>query len=467
MKTINLKLYLMLLIISIASVCLLFTAAFVLYQADNNSKVKTAATAESIDKQLELQLVFGISKGFEPLGRFPNFDLWSKSEQSPGLCVHFQQPNGKIVKSACRGSKISEQWPRWFENIYRWSFQPGQEVVRAVIYNDKVHGSVTVSPSLETELGNTWRDVKKLMSLSFITVFSLCSLLYFAVDWALRPARLIVTGLEKMALGNLSTRVPDFTITEWQRTGQAINHLAENQEKTLSERNQLALKLVNAQEEERRSLSRELHDEFGQSLAGLAAVAASITHTAKNEYPKLLPEGENIGRITTHMMELLRNMLIRLRPADFDQLGLIESLQSMVTEWNVRSAGKIRYTLDIVGDFDYLPNPVPVNIFRIVQECLTNVSKHSKAKIAEVKLERSFGAESMSNVNSDESIALTVKDDGIANNVVFTDSAGIGIPGIRERVTALGGKLKLQTNSPCGLIIQVWIPLPDIAESQT
>ena len=467
MKTINLKLYLMILIILIGSVCLLSTAAFVLYQADNNSKIKTAATAESIDKQLELQLVFGISKGFSPLGRFPNFDLWSKSEQSSGLCVRFQQPNGKIMKSACRGSKTTEQWPRWFENIYRWSFQPGQEVVRPVTYNGKVHGSITVSPSLETEIGNTWRDVKKLMGLSFITVFSLCSLLYFAVDWALRPARLIVTGLEKMALGNLSTRVPDFNISEWQRTGQAINYLAENQEKTLSERNQLALKLVNAQEEERCSLSRELHDEFGQSLAGLAAVASSITQTAKNEYPKLLPEGENIGRITAHMMELLRTLLIRLRPVDFDQLGLIDSLQGMVAEWNIRSAGKIKYTLDIVGDFDHLSNPIPVNIFRIIQECLTNVSKHSKAKNAKVRLERSLSVENMNSGNSDDSITLIVKDDGIANTVIFTDSPGIGIPGIQERVTALGGKLKLQTNIPSGLIIQVWIPLPVIADSQT
>ncbi len=451
-------------IILIASICLFATATFVLYQTDKASKYETAKTAESIDKQLEIQLVFGISKGFEPFGRFPNFDLWSKSEPSSGLCVQFQLPSGNIIKSACRGSRVLEKWPRWFEYIYRWSFKPGLEVVRQVTYNGKVHGSITVSPNIETELSNTWQVVKKLMGLSVITIVSLCTLLYFAVDWALRPGRLIVTGLEKMALGNLSIRIPDFNITEWQRTGYAINHLAENLEKTLSDRNQLALKLVNAQEEERLVLSRELHDEFGQSLAGLAAVASSITQTAENEYPKLVAEGKSIGRIVAHMMKLLRDMLIRLRPSDFDELGFIESLQGMVSQWNDQSSGKTRFSLDIVGDFDHLPNSVPINLFRIIQECLTNVSKHSEAKHAKVRLKRLLSSENTNSYISNESIMLTIEDDGIADNVVFTNSPGIGLLGIRERVTALGGELTLIANKPCGLIIRVWIPLQTIAE---
>lgn len=456
----------MLLIILIATFSLLTTATFVLYQADNKAKLETATTAESIDKQLELQLIFGIAKGFTPLGDFPNFDLWSKSELSSGLCVRFQRPDKTVVKSACRGGAASEQWPRWFENIYRWSLQPGQEVIRQVTYNGKVHGTVTVSPSVETELSNTWRDVKKLMGLSLITILLLCSLLYFAVDWALNPARLIVMGLEKMALGNLSIRVPDFNITEWQRTGQAINHLVENQQKTLADRNQLALKLVNAQEQERRYLSRELHDEFGQSLAGLSAIASSMTQTAENECPKLAPEGKNISRITTHMMALLSDLLIRLRTTDFDTLGLSESLQGMVAEWNVRSGGKTKYNLLIAGDLENLPEPVPITLYRIVQECLTNVSRHSKAKNTMVKLKRSCYSKNTGRVNSDESITLTIEDDGIAEKIVCFNSTGAGLPGIRERVAALGGKLTLQTKKPSGLIIHVWLPLQTMPESQ-
>lgn len=466
MKTINLKLYLMVLIFLIASACLFSTAAFVLYQSHAKSLHETKLSAESIDKQLEVQLIFGIAKGFQSSGLFPSFDFWTKSEHSSGLCVHFEQANGKIIKRACRGAKIKQQWPGWFEKLYRWTFQPGDVVKRSVMQHSKIYGFVTVLPNVETEIANAWHDVKTLMKLSVILVISLCTLLYFAVDWALRPARQIVAGLEKMAQGNLSLRLTDFNITEWQRTGQAINLLTENLQKTLADRNQLALKLVNAQEQERRYLTRELHDEFGQSLAGLAAIASSIKQTAKKQCPQLLTESQNIGRITTHMMELLRELLIKLRPVDMDELGLTESLHSMVAEWNARSGGKIRYRLEIMGDFDKLPDTLPVNIFRIIQECLTNISKHSEAKNAKVKLEKSNISDKFNATSSNDNIKLTIKDDGIADTLKLSDSSGIGLLGMHERITALGGKLTLTANNPSGLIIQVWLPLHTETESQ-
>ena len=322
-----------------------------------------------------------------------------------------------------------------------------------------------ISSNVETELAHAWHDIKTLMKLSAMTIFSLCTLLYFAVDWALRPARLIVSGLEKMAEGNLSMRLADFKITEWQRTGQAINQLAENLEKTLADRNQLALQLVNTQEEERRYLTRELHDEFGQSLAGLSAIASSITQTAEKECPQLVKESQNVGRITTQMMELLKNMLTQLRPIDFDEFGLVESLQSMVTEWNTRRGGKIKYELNIIGDFSHLPSTVAVNVFRIVQECLTNVSKHSEATRANVKLEKINHTDNLAETKSGDSILLIIKDNGITEAIELSASSGLGLLGMRERVSALGGEMTIKANKPSGLIVRVWLPFQHLIES--
>ena len=466
MKTISLKLFLMILIILIATLCLLSTTVFVLYEADNQSRQATAISAKSIGQQLEMQR-FRISKGIERPERFPDFDLWKESENSSGLCVRFARLDDSIVKSVCRGGLTSEQWPRWFENIYRWNFQPGQEIVRQVTQDRQVYGTVTVSPSAEMELARAWHDVKKLIGLSAVTVVSLCTLLFFALDWALRPARLMVTGLEKMAQGELSIRLPNFKISEWQRTGQAINLLAANLEKTLSERKKLALKLVNAQEEERGYITRELHDEFGQSLAGLAAVATSITQTAEEECPRLVSEGKMTGRITAHMMEILRSMLLRLRPVDFDTLGLTESLNSMVAGWNARSSGNITYTIDIIGDIDHFPDPILVNIFRIVQECVTNISKHSGASNATILIERIMNLKSQALNQPNDSITLIIKDNGIVTDLGFAENPGIGLVGIRERVIALGGQLTLQTCNPSGLAVHIHIPLLPIAIKQS
>lgn len=450
MKTMSLKLYLMILIILIATACLLSTATFVLYQADYQAKQQTAISTRSIAQQLRMQR-FRISKGFEAPERFPDFDLWKESENSSGLCARFTGLDNYVVKSVCRGGMTSEQWPRWFEKIYRWGFQPGEEIVRQVAQDRQVYGTVTVSPSAEMELARAWHDVKKLVGLSAVTVVSLCSLLFFALSWALHPARVMVTGLEEMAQGKLSIRLPDFKISEWQRTGEAINHLAENLEKILAERKDLALKLVNAQEEERRYITRELHDELGQSLVGLAAVASSIIQTAEDECPKLVSEGKMTGRITAHMMELLRGMLSRLHPVDFDELGLTESLKNMVAGWNARNGSKISYTIDVVGDIDDLPDLILVNVYRIIQECLTNISKHSGASLATIIIERKNQPSGC--------ITFIITDNGIVNDLTFADKPGVGLLGIQERVAALGGHLTLQACKPSGLAVHIQIPL--------
>ncbi|MCK5831127.1 MAG: sensor histidine kinase [Methylococcales bacterium] len=432
------------------------TAALILYQTHENFLHETASSAESIDKQLEVQLLFGTAKGIKTSVFLPDFNFWTKSENSSGLCVHYEQIEGKVKKSACRGVKITKQWPSWFKKTYHHFFQPGNKVIRPITFRNKVYGFVIVSSSVEAELGQAWHDIKTMMKLSIITIMSLCTLLYFAIDWALRPARQIVSGLEKMAQGDLSLRLADFKFFEWQRTGQAINFLAENLEKTLSDKNQLTIKLVNVQEEERRYLTRELHDEFGQSLAGLAAITSSMAQTAAKECPELVSESQTVRKITQHMMTLLREMLTRLRPTDFDEFGLIGSLRFMIAEWNSRSVNKTRFNIEIVGDFDDVPDNISHDIFRIVQECLTNVSKHSKAKNASVKLEIVIP------VNS---ILLIVEDNGIGDNNKISGFPGIGLLGIRERVTGLKGRLTLKKNKPKGVIVQVWIPLQPNAEN--
>lgn len=466
MKTINLKLYLLVLIFLVAGICLMSTVTVVLYQADKQSKQDITVSADAITKHLEVQLLFRTNQGANHYAQFPDFTLWNESDRSPGLCVNFQQQNQNYTKSACRGDKITELWPRWFETLYRWVFKPSEIVVRQIMHNKKAFGTVSLSPSVEMELNRAWVDVKKLMGLSVLTVMSLCTLLYFAVDWALRPARLIVSELEKMASGNLETRLPDFRITEWQQTGTSINSLAENLQHTLSERKALALKLVNTQEQERRFLVRELHDELGQSLAGLAALASLITQTAENKCPQLIQEGKNISRITAHMMSIVSGLLSRLRPVDFDELGFTDSLKAMIASWNVSSKGKTRYQLSIIGNFENISEPIPVNLFRIIQECLSNISKHAAANQAKVKLKRSICATSPPAMHTWENITLTIEDDGIAKNIDFS-GCGIGLLGIKERVTALGGQLKLKKNKPSGLKIDISIPLQDLSVSST
>ncbi len=155
------------------------------------------------------------------------------------------------------------------------------------------------------------------------------------------------------------------------------------------------------------------------------------------------------------MLENVRDLLKRLRPAELDELGLAASLNSLVSGWNARGGGQCQYSLNIVGACAVLPEPLTITLFRIVQECLTNIAKHASAVNTNITL-----------TITTDSVALTVKDDGSATKLPFADNVGIGLLGIRERVTALDGRLSLAMAVPHGLIVEVHLPIPTITEEQ-
>src|SRR5262249_30075225 len=157
-------------------------------------------------------------------------------------------------------------------------------------------------------------------------------------------------------------------LAELSAISDVFNTLAERLEVTLAERNALTRKLIEVQDEERRHLARELHDEFGQSLAAIAAQAASAAHTAEREYPALLGACTGISRTTARMMETLRGALARLRPPDVAEFGLALSLENLVASWNGFEKDRTRFDIAVIGPVDDLRPDVCANLYRIAQE---------------------------------------------------------------------------------------------------
>ena len=448
----NLQIHLLSRITLVALFCLLTTTAYVLYHSNQQARQATQITAESLVKQLELQLL-RINGGFGQANLFPDFDLWKQTGSVPGICVSFVATNS-ATRSLCNGNKLSVQiYPASFESFYRRLLNPGLEITRSIVFKDRVFGSLTVTPSAEMEIAQACVNICGLLGLSAMTVLAVCLLVFLSISHALRPAKIIVSGLEKLEKAP-AYRLPPFELREWQRIAEAINQLAASQQQLLAERQKLAVQLINVQEEERRYLARELHDEFGQCLAAINAVAASIAQTAAQQCPALVNDAEHISRITQHMLENVRDLLKRLRPAELDELGLTAVLNSLVSGWNARSDGKCQYRLNIVGDCALLPESLTITLFRIIQECLTNIAKHASASNVNINLAIIADA-----------VALTVKDDGSAKKLPFAGNSGIGLLGIRERVTALSGKLTLAIAEPHGLIVEMHLPIPSITEA--
>lgn len=443
----NLKCQLLIRIVLTAWVCLMATAVSVLYQSHAEQRQRIESMVEVLAKQLQFQLQ-RIDAGFGEPQAFPNFELWQTFSALPGTCVSFADGQGRIVRSACISDGLANgNWPVRLGEVYQWLLRPDWTVRRPIIFKQRHYGRLSVSVSDKLAIAQAYASMKQLLGLSALTVAGVCLLVSFNLAVLLRPAYQIVAGLRLMWQGDLTQRLPDFALPEWRDTAAAINQLAESQQGLLQQRERLTLKLLTVQEQERRFLVRELHDEFGQCLAGINALAAGIRQTASEQCPDLLPETEQIGAITQQMMDNLRGLLLRLRPAELDELGLVVCLETLLQTWTARSQGKTHHRLQIHGACGQLPEPLPMTLYRIVQECLTNVAKHAEATEVTVALE--VGT---------EQLTLQIADNGIATELLG-QPMGFGLLGIRERVDALGGQLEVGTADNGGLIVFVRLPV--------
>lgn len=208
---------------------------------------------------------------------------------------------------------------------------------------------------------------------------------------------------------------------------------------------QLSARLVAAQETERRSISRELHDEIGQTLGAVLVDAANLANRIPAEDSVSHRYLDNIRSLADTSVNSIRNIALLLRPSMLDDLGLIPALEWQAREVTRRSGIKVKVTAENVTDS--LPDALRTCIYRVVQETLHNVSRHSGAKSVLVCVEQTA-----------DTIALTVKDDGSGFDPAKT--RGLGLLGMEERVKQLGGRLEIESQPGRGTTLRATLPAP-------
>ncbi|MET4388989.1 signal transduction histidine kinase [Bradyrhizobium sp. F1.4.3] len=444
----DLKLRLTLRVGAISTLCFAAISAYFLIEADRSVHTRIDAIAGLAARTLELQQN-KIQWVNHPRSEFPDLDGVAASVMTPGLCLAFRASSGESVQRFCGGaSGVTGHPPQAFVALYRTLFDLGREATHPVTARGTTIGeaAVWIDPAVQT--AEAWHDAGRLIAALAIALPLLCMLVYAALARALRPTTIIREGLARIADDDLTTRLPSFELAELTAIGDVFNHLAARLSSALAERSELTRRLIVVQDEERRHLARELHDEFGQSLAAVRALAASARQTAAEECPALLPECDGIARTATDMMETLRGALFRLRPPDVDELGLVASLEGLVAGWNGRSRCQPRFDCRFDGAFESLPAAVGAGLYRIVQEALTNAAKHADARRVTLALTEHDG----------RTITLCIADDGRSAETAIT--SGMGLLGMRERVAALGGQLSFETGADRGATLHVVIPVP-------
>jgi signal transduction histidine kinase len=205
---------------------------------------------------------------------------------------------------------------------------------------------------------------------------------------------------------------------------------------------QLSARLLQAQEEERRAISRELHDEVGQSLSGVLLEMASLSkHIRGSEQAER--QAEDVKRLVEGAMRDVRNMALLLRPSMLDDLGLAPALQWQAREVSRHSPVKVQVAADDVPDD--LPEGHRTCVYRVVQEALHNVVQHAEAHEAKVAVKQESGR-----------LLLSIHDDGKGFDP--HKQRGMGLIGMQERVGALGGKLTIDSAAGKGTLLRVELP---------
>jgi signal transduction histidine kinase len=207
---------------------------------------------------------------------------------------------------------------------------------------------------------------------------------------------------------------------------------------------QLSARLVDAQENERRTISRELHDQVGQTLNAVLVDAANLAQR--------IPADDEIGQrylnsIRAHAdssVNSIRDISLLLRPSMLDDLGLIPALEWQARETSRRTRIDVRVSAENVDDS--LPDAIRTCVYRVVQEALQNVARHSGASHATIGVRQAGGT-----------LSLTIEDDGAGFNPQRT--RGMGLLGIEERVRQLGGQVEVQSEPGKGTKVRVSLPV--------
>ncbi len=274
-----------------------------------------------------------------------------------------------------------------------------------------------------------------------------------------RRLALLSNAAAQVEAGNYSVSIPTDTCDEVGKTAMAFNQMvaevsnrtqllqqAESRASTLLKENrQLIHNSLQIQELERKHLARELHDELGQCLTAIQADAELIKDLSTND-KRIETSATAIMDVSSRVYDVVHSMMHRLRPGILDNLGLVEALKDEINAWNSRNIDS-HCELNYSGELTELDEHTNITLYRIVQECLTNISKHARANKVNIELD-----------NNGTEVSLNVSDDGLGFNINNT-TQGLGLIGMRERVASLNGTLLLESSPTQGTSIKITVPL--------
>jgi two-component system sensor histidine kinase UhpB len=334
-------------------------------------------------------------------------------------------------------------------------------------------GFIVITPDSSRSTLDAWDELWQFALFVLIIIVLLNIAMYQILGRTLKPLNDIVNALTEMENGNYDVRLGHYNLPEFYAISHTFNRMAESLQGALIENTRLAkeeqqrlaaeleleqnrrfTQLVQLRvEEERRVIARELHDELGQCVTAIKTIGTAIANRGSEQPEETQNNARTIVEVASHIYDAVHSIIRQLRPSALDHLGLNDAIRELLDQYGRQHSGiEIQLTSDeSLNTFD---ENVNITVYRVVQECLTNVVKHADASKVSVTLTLQPGPPDL--------LLICVSDDGKGLGRDFAESQGFGLVGIRERVQAFGGEVHYESSTDDGTSIVVKLPINQV-----
>lgn len=364
---------------------------------------------------------------------------------------------GNVVAApneAATAQAREDEPPAWFVALANPGFEHREIRIRV---GEKRLGAVFLAANATDELSEVWTDMVRL-ALIWIAANTAMILAFYAIlGRILDPLLTVSRGMKDLEQGHYSVHLPSPNVPELDPIVCNFNKLASALAAAREENCRLCRELITVQEEERRQIASELHDEAGPCLFGITTTAAAIeARLARGKHE----EGEEIGRqlteigtIAQRLKTLNRQIMKRLRPMALGRVPIRELIGDLIADFE-RRYPDVRFLTDFGGEARSYGDRVDLTVYRCIQEGVFNALKHGQPGCVSIELNETDVQAGELHVRA---LSLVVRDDG--KGMTASSSIGFGLTVMRERVQSLGGEWELSDNWPSGATIAATLPL--------
>ncbi len=449
----SLKLQLCFLVTAMIAALTIAGGGYIVWRAQRDIQSEVRSAVNLAEHYLDTQL--GSARAEAGQAGWPADSLQLRGlRELRHIRVIYYDAAGHRVDASASDESDDDKSPAWFEWLVRRSLPPLAEYRRDLSFDGADAGYVVVKPDPSDEIAEIWNVSSGLLRLLVVFLLVVNGLIWWAVGRALKPLLLISSALGDIGRGKLQARLPALELAELSRLSGDFNQMAARLESSVAENEILTRRLIATQDDERKRIARELHDEIGQCVTAIHADAVAIQQSPDALNREVQASASAIVQVTGSIKDMVRGMLQRLRPAAVEGLGLEESLRYLLSAFQQRNSAWIT-ALSVSPDAHRVDADISMAAYRLVQEALTNIARHAAATHVAIEAGISGDARRGGSV-----LTVRIHDDGRG-----FDPAGIsgrfGLLGMRERIHDLDGTLRVDSQPGQGTQILAKLPLKE------